>query len=83
MKLLRRAGEQKAERSGDRFDSLPGFKPIIGGLRHLTDEDTASPAGAVIPLLCGGLYQVSDRKKSPYVYDCSACWAVYTERSGA
>jgi hypothetical protein len=62
------------------FDAVPGYKPIIGGLRHLTRYQGTPPAGMVVELLCGGLYQVA-RKKSPHVYDCSACAAVYCEEA--
>lgn len=63
------------------FDALPGYKPVIGGLRHLTDRRGTPAAGEIVELFCGAFYQVPRRSRSPHIYDCSACGAVQRERN--
>lgn len=65
------------------FDGIPGYKPTIGGLRHLTTEPRKPPDGTLVTLLCGGMYRVGSGPKSPAIYDCSACDEVRREQCEA
>lgn len=63
------------------FAGLSGYKPVIGGLRHLTYRPGTPSPGEIVELLCGAVYQVPRRARSPHIYDCSACAAVHRESS--
>src|SRR5437764_2187313 len=61
------------------FDDLPVYRPLIGGLRHLSRLSSTPPEGAVVELLCGDIHQVNRRAQAAHIYDCHACAEVYLE----
>lgn len=50
-----------------------GYKPVIGGVRHLSGYVKRPTVGRVITLLCGDSYQVSQAGRVPSNADCLAC----------
>lgn len=63
------------------FDHLPGYKPVVGGVRHLASLGEWPPAGTLVETLCGASYQVArwrSRKLTTARYDCSFCALEYT-----
>lgn len=53
------------------------YKPIIGGVRHLTGLAMCPPKGRWVHLLCGDMYKVpgGGRQPNPQA-DCSECHRV-------
>ncbi|SFA97848.1 hypothetical protein SAMN05216266_10346 [Amycolatopsis marina] len=69
-----------SSRSAD--DLKAGYRPVVGGVRHRTCRSMDPPPGSVVGMLCGLIHEVGSRRKSPHVYDCSACEEVHAERGG-
>jgi hypothetical protein len=58
------------------FDHLPGYLPVVGGVRHVTTLAGRPPAGTFVETLCGARYQVARRRwrvEPDARYDCSFC----------
>ncbi|MEU0469945.1 hypothetical protein ABZ215_38610 [Amycolatopsis sp. NPDC006131] len=58
---------------------IPGYKPIIGGLRHLTYRAGKPLPYTIVALLCGGSYRVAEKVEPHHLYDCSHCFDVWCE----
>jgi hypothetical protein len=64
------------------FDTVPCYKPIKGGTRHLTTYDEKPLNGTVIQFWCELKYVVGSQRRSPYIYDCSCCLETYLAAHG-
>lgn len=58
-------------------DTVPCYKPIKGGSRHLTTYAERPRNGTVIQFWCELMYIVGTERRSPYIYDCSCCLESY------
>lgn len=50
------------------------FKPVVGGIRHLTRHYRKPMAGFVVEFLCGDQYQVGLNQQRHAKADCLACY---------
>ncbi|OZM73889.1 hypothetical protein CFN78_06215 [Amycolatopsis antarctica] len=77
-------GQQTARAPGDTGGETieRAYRPVLGGVRHLSDHETAPGNGTVVDLLCGMNHVVGSRRAAKRIYDCSACDEVRGERGG-
>ena len=62
------------------LDSVPSWRPVAGGVRHVGDIVDEPPAGVTVEMLCGRHVTVPNRRRRrphPALFDCSACWHVW------
>ena len=59
------------------FDTVPWYKPIKGGTRHLTRYAEKPRNGTAIEFWCELTYVVGTQRRSPRIYDCSCCLETY------
>ncbi|WP_253830389.1 hypothetical protein [Prauserella aidingensis] len=62
------------------LDSVPGWRPVAGGVRHIGGLADEPPAGVVVEMLCGRQLTLPRRRRRrppPALSDCSACWHVW------
>ncbi|GAA1231371.1 hypothetical protein GCM10009676_12920 [Prauserella halophila] len=61
------------------FDTVPGWRPVAEGVRHIGGTHDEPPAGVTAEMLCGRLVTVPRRlrRREPVLFDCSACWHVW------
>lgn len=56
-----------------RFDGLPGFMPVIDGVRHLTSEGGLPGPGRSMHTLCDATYWVVQADNGTHERDCMWC----------
>ncbi|OLT38659.1 hypothetical protein BJF85_08080 [Saccharomonospora sp. CUA-673] len=61
------------------LDTVPGWRPVVGGVRHIGGAMYAPVPGTTAEMLCGMLVTVPRwrRREHPAVFDCHACWATW------
>jgi hypothetical protein len=64
------------------FDTVPCYKPIKGGTRHLTRYEEKPRNGTVIQFWCELTFVVGTQRRSPNIYDCSCCLVTYLAAHG-
>jgi hypothetical protein len=55
------------------IEALSAYHPVVGGVEHLTWHKRRPPAGTIVQLLCGELYQVTERRNPTWDTGCLAC----------
>ncbi|OLT46938.1 hypothetical protein BJF85_00235 [Saccharomonospora sp. CUA-673] len=58
------------------LDTVPGWRPVSGGVRHIGGTVDEPAVGTAAEMLCGWLVDVPRRRRreQPALFDCSACW---------
>lgn len=58
---------------------MPGWRPVVGGVRHIDGTAHEPTSGSTAEMLCGRLFTLPRRRQrtSPLLFDCSACWHVW------
>lgn len=61
------------------LDIVPGWRPVVGGVRHIDGTAHEPTSGSTAEMLCGRLFTLPRRRQrtSPLLFDCSACWHVW------
>lgn len=58
------------------LDAVPGWRPVVEGVRHIGGTVDAPAADTVAEMLCGRQVVVPRRRRRvpPALFDCHACW---------
>ncbi|MFI9455028.1 hypothetical protein [Amycolatopsis sp. NPDC052450] len=64
------------------MDNATAYQPVIGGVEHLTWHKRRPPAGTIVRLLCGELYQVTETAKPRKASGCLGCDAEFRRHFG-
>ncbi|MGC7102742.1 hypothetical protein ACPZ19_49430 [Amycolatopsis lurida] len=59
------------------MDHMTAYQPVIGGVEHLTWHKRRPPAGTIVRLLCGELYQVAEAWTARKSIGCLGCDAEF------
>ncbi|GAA1252983.1 hypothetical protein GCM10009676_44980 [Prauserella halophila] len=62
------------------LDTVPGWRPVAAGVRHIGGTADEPPADVMVEMLCGRQVTVPRRRRRrphPALFDCSACWHVW------
>ncbi|WP_139320492.1 hypothetical protein [Saccharomonospora sp. CUA-673] len=61
------------------LDTVPGWRPVVSGVRHIGGTADQPPADTTIEALCGRPLTAPRRRRreQPAVFDCHACWHVW------
>ncbi|GAA1202640.1 zinc finger protein [Prauserella alba] len=61
------------------LDTVPGWRPVAEGVRHIGDTVDEPAVGIVAEMLCGRLITMPRRRRREQaaLFDCSACWHVW------
>lgn len=59
--------------------TVPGWRPVVAGVRHIGGTVNEPPTGVTAEMLCGREVTVPRRRHraGPMLFDCSACWHVW------
>ena len=76
------ADERQIEADADvpDLDIVPGWRPVVEGVRHIGGLADEPPSGARVEMRCGRQVTVPRRRRRrtrPALFDCNACWQVW------
>ncbi|KMS88989.1 hypothetical protein [Prauserella rugosa] len=63
------------------LDVVPGWLPVVSGVRHIGGTPEVPTGGTTVEALCGRPITVPRRQRRrhrrPALFDCHACWHVW------